>query len=1255
MATKKYLTGPDPEMDELLGIKRDKEDPSARGNLTGPDPEMDELLGIKRSAPEAEPVQNEPEVPNAAIEKAKGYLKSIGEGVSDAAKRAAMNVSRTTLDASASAGDLFSGASKLAEAGEKYLPESMRGVTRSGAKDYWQKQSQGARTKAQEISKRLQPNIVEDIVSSALGMMMRPQVMAVPAAVATLPAVGAVESYGRDEGGKQIAQAALSNLAMAGGAKAAHGLSRPLRMATGGATMGGVTAAQGGTPEDILKSVVEGAVFNVPGGKGYRDLKSELVDSYDPRNRMRAKVAEDIAKQKSAEEAQVAALIEEALARRANIKARDESVEGSQLPSQLEVANRRLKEQGLEEIVPKRRILMAGEGAEPQKLVSPDIVVPERIEKVKPSAKPSSKDIVIPQGDTVISAKEYLKQKSAEATAEAQRKQNALDQAQFARKELPEQKPDMALEEEGSNLFAKQKSLKLYSGIPVDEIGNVLKMKVNPKGWGENLAAEDGAPYVMKDGRLIPVTAGNVKTPESVVANIGDWKDIRRSSILFKDLDRQMEVVTGKDYPTVRRYIIENRERATNGYVNEVASYKKQLKEYIGDKLGIKARSKESAAVQRYGEKRMTLEQLKQEQPKKWEKIVEAEKWFRENYDRILDATNNVLVKHNREPIKRRQDYFTHFNDIWNIYQQIMGPKDVVDANLVGISEFTKPNAPFNPFAKKRLGGKFTDDAVSGFERYIVPTLKQKWLTPEIARLRSFAKAIEQKTLNNSGQLGKFILSLNQHANALAGKTNPFDRFIQDYAVGRKAIRLINWTSQRLGRNVIIGKVSSALMQTASAPATLARTGPYNMLKGMYATLSSAMKGKSLQKISPFLERRYADLGPVNPRILEKAQNVAAVPFRVVEQFATTSSWYANYFHARSEGLEHPEAVKYSDHWTRRQVGGRAAGEKPLAFESNLGNLAMQFQYEVNNLTQQYLQDFKPTSFENIKGLGLLIVWSYLFNNFYDKVMGRRPLPDVIDMTKDVIETRGVGKKIGRVAGEVLSNVAGGQTVAAALPEKTRKSYMGRTEVGWYGGGAPIVSATQRAIENPASMVTSFALPFGGGQIASTRAGIEAVEQSPKKLTKLQKAKAYTFGPMSLSASDTEAEKTAKAIWRSKSFDVDDEAREKAKLKRKAWSAKKRGEPIPQEVIEARKRGELSDKDVKSIKELAKMPEIERLIKSLPLDEALDVYEQATPQERAQIKDRINAKWRNFKKMKSESAVKKMRQRIKEIKEASKD
>lgn len=623
-----------------------------------------------------------------------------------------------------------------------------------------------------------------------------------------------------------------------------------------------------------------------------------------------------------------------------------------------------------------------------------------------------------------------------------------------------------------------------------------------------------------KSGKEKVVRVGGEKVPQELMDEAKNFKDVTGAQTQYKDLDRAVENVTKENYPTYRKYLIEAREDAVTAMTREHASYKDKIDREIIKNLGIKVGSKESAAVMQYGEGRLKLEDLKSQFPKKWEDIVKADKLFRGWYEEILKSTNEVLISQGKKPIPRRENYYTHARDVSNIFEKFF-EKDNIDPQLAGISQFTKPTQSWNPFAQRRKGPEaFVDDAVHVFDSYLRPTLIQKHITPIIARYRAFSDALASEAGKNNLKLNNFIEMIHDHANALAGKTNPMDRWVQK-VVGRKLMNVVDIAAQRLGVNSIVGNIGSIVMQGSSLPATTAYAGPFNVAKGLLSTLADTMAGKDTAfEVSPFLQRRYTEVDPFKKTTTRKITDIVGKPLGIFERYIVESAWRANHAKALDNGLTGFEAIKDADFKTGRQIGNRDFGAKNLMFQSKLGNISMQFQLEVNNMMQHYFHDL---GFKNKKQLAKLVVYSHLFNLGMKQLMNRTPIFDPLGATidastqeKDKKDTTAedLAKRFGRLVGEVLGNMAGGQSVAMVIPENTRKKYFGKTDFGIYGGGPPLLSSIQKGFKKPSSIVTSFGLPFGGSQYKKTSEGIQAIKEA--KLTGTDKAKAVVFGPYSV-------------------------------------------------------------------------------------------------------------------------------------------
>ena len=94
-----------------------------------------------------------------------------------------------------------------------------------------------------------------------------------------------------------------------------------------------------------------------------------------------------------------------------------------------------------------------------------------------------------------------------------------------------------------------------------------------------------------------------------------------------------------KGYKYVKENILDKLDSAKLDNVNMKTEIANELKSYVVDGLGIKKGSKESELVQKYGEKEITLDELKEATPN-WENVVKADDWFRSKYDELIDRIN---------------------------------------------------------------------------------------------------------------------------------------------------------------------------------------------------------------------------------------------------------------------------------------------------------------------------------------------------------------------------------------------------------------------------------------------------------------------------------------------------------------------------------------------------------------------------------------------------------------------------------------
>ena len=146
-----------------------------------------------------------------------------------------------------------------------------------------------------------------------------------------------------------------------------------------------------------------------------------------------------------------------------------------------------------------------------------------------------------------------------------------------------------------------------------------------------------------------------------LMTTLGDLEDVAdqidgSGSYMNLDIARVLDKVAGNNQELRTRLHNAIEKPLTNakaGYAQNVVDRMKQYKADM-DRLGIKVGSKESAAVQWYGEGQRQInangetvpysfEQLKVEFPNNWQNIVEAEKIHRQIYDEYVERINAAL------------------------------------------------------------------------------------------------------------------------------------------------------------------------------------------------------------------------------------------------------------------------------------------------------------------------------------------------------------------------------------------------------------------------------------------------------------------------------------------------------------------------------------------------------------------------------------------------------------------------------------
>lgn len=649
--------------------------------------------------------------------------------------------------------------------------------------------------------------------------------------------------------------------------------------------------------------------------------------------------------------------------------------------------------------------------------------------------------------------------------------------------------------------------------IPADDLGKAAKRAkkgLTAEGVEVKTDVVEEVPVLGKFPKPVAKAIDNAK---NLVVNIGEdvlsaAKDIGNIAKGGRSIYRNLEDAFGGRYDIVRKDLLDKFDDAKGNFIETLKHYETELDNYIVKKLGIKPKSNESALVQLYGEGKIGLDEVKKRLPNKWQNIVKADKWFRKKYDELLNAVNKVRASiYPNDPSKiipRRENYYRHFIELAEEFgrlKEILESPSYIRSSLAGRSEFTRPKSRFLPFAQRRLGDKTEYDAVGGFINYIRLASYAMNIDPQIAKFREFAKVLEdysEKAPANK-KLNNLIEFVHDFANDLAGKTNPVDRVAQKY-LGRKFIKTLDFINNRVKANVILGNARTLVAQVFNIPQAVGEMGFTSFTKGAGSFLRSLIDDSyDPTKKSTFLkERFYRGLDKFEVGMLNQTKRFLAWLMSAMDEVATKTMWHGFYKDALNKGIKDP--IRYADNMTREMVAGRGIGEVPLIHESKMMQLVIPFQLEVANTIDVFGRWMKRGELDKILKFALV---GYLMNSAAKVATGSdisfNPLEAVVDayniLKEEDDKAMGGVKALGRLSGEVVSNVPLGQTLASLYPEyggnvlglelPQRREFFGEGDPTRFGSGILVA----RGLTDP---LYKFLPPFGGQQLKKTIGGLES-------------------------------------------------------------------------------------------------------------------------------------------------------------------
>lgn len=438
---------------------------------------------------------------------------------------------------------------------------------------------------------------------------------------------------------------------------------------------------------------------------------------------------------------------------------------------------------------------------------------------------------------------------------------------------------------------------------------------------------------------------------------------------------------------------------------------------------------------------------LKQENPNlDWAKVENAVAEFRGIYNELFQQANEVRVRNGYEPINYRGGYFPHFQAQGDSLLTRIGHAIGIDTqvqtlptSINGLTDTFKPGTTWFKFGQQRKGHQTAYDAVAGFEQYIESVAPVIYQTDNIQNLRALATEIRRMTgdegirqqidaiqmdqtltedekrakledVYKNGQytLSNFVNELDEYTNLLANKKSKLDRSMEAM-IGRRAYTIMKNFESRVGANMVAGNLASAFTNFVPLVQAWGQIDSGTLLHGMWDTLKAYKNDDGFVDQSTFLtNRRGSD--PIIQTWTQKASKVAGMPMEYIDNFTSDSIVRARFRQNMRRGMSETLAMEEADAFAARVMADRSKGSMPTLFSSNnpLIKAFTQFQLEVNNQFSEVFKDL-PRAYKD-KGLAALTAallkyffGAYIYNEVYEKIVGRRPALDPFGILNDTV------------------------------------------------------------------------------------------------------------------------------------------------------------------------------------------------------------------------------------------------------------
>lgn len=650
------------------------------------------------------------------------------------------------------------------------------------------------------------------------------------------------------------------------------------------------------------------------------------------------------------------------------------------------------------------------------------------------------------------------------------------------------------------------------------------------------------------------IRANRNERARELTANSATWKD-KKIGLLYaretqerniKDIAGEKDakpieeayfrpIHTNEALATKFKNDIRNKVRALN--LADKAEYEATYSDDLGEHT---EKVSENGLVQLLGEGKISLEQVNKIGAD-GQKIVNAVNEFRDIYDNILKKANESLIRNGYAPVDYKKNYFPHFTETEpeNVIQKIASKLGMnvdtqeLPTDIAGITHTFRPGKKWVGNFLKRSQDVSVYDAKKGLDNYLEGIADVIYHTDDIQNLRAFENAIryqhsdegiksqiddiiqndtlaselkqsmiDQTYSTSNNPLSHYVTDLRSYTDNLAGKKSLDDRRIE-HNLGRGIYNIANSVQNRVAANMVGANISSALTNFIPLTQLTGVVDTKNILEAVWDTTKGAAKSDGIIDKSEFLTNRIGSQ-PIIKTTTEKIADKLDL-MNPIDRFTAEAVVRARYYQNIQNGMSEYDAMDEADKLAAKLIASRSKGSLPTLFNQKSAKLFTAFQLEANNQLSWYFKDV-PDELKK-KGIAALasafvkmFIGTYLYNELYEKLTGRRAAFDPIDIVKETIgdfadesktkweSTAKFGKNVAEELPFVSGLVGGGRLpISSALPNITN---VGKAGMGLATGEMDTKKALSTLGKEFAKPVFYFLPPFGGGQAKKTIEGL---------------------------------------------------------------------------------------------------------------------------------------------------------------------